>query len=124
MSRRTAQRSAIRDVVEDASRPLTAAEIHESATARVPGIGLATVYRNVSRLVDEGVLVEVPLPDEPMRYEAEGLDHHHHFRCRACGRVFDVPGCAGAIAGLAPTGFVVEQHEILLVGQCADCAAA
>ena len=123
MSRRTAQRAAIRDVVDAAIRPLTAAEVHESATTRVPGIGLATVYRNLSRLVDERALVEVRLPDEPVRYEAAGLGHHHHFRCRACSCVFDVPGCAGALSELAPPGFVVEEHEILLVGLCADCAA-
>jgi Fur family ferric uptake transcriptional regulator len=47
--------------------------------------------------------------------------HHHHFRCDACQRVFDVHQCPGDLAGLAPPGFSVARHEITLYGRCSDC---
>ncbi len=88
---------------------------------RVPGIGIATVYRNVKALLEEGWLHEVELPGEPSRYEVAGKDHHHHFRCRRCDRVFDIHGCPGNLAAMTPQGFEVEAHEIVLYGRCDDC---
>ncbi len=54
-------------------------------------------------------------------YERTGRGHHHHFHCRACNRVFELPGCALKEEGAAPEGFVVEDHEIFLFGVCPSC---
>ncbi|MCA1937046.1 MAG: transcriptional repressor, partial [Dechloromonas sp.] len=69
----------------------------------------------------EGIIEMVNLPGENSRYELRGLPHHHHFLCRACGRVFDVPGCPGKVEQLAPSGFVVDGHDLTLYGRCAGC---
>ena len=85
-------------------------------------MGIATVYRNLKLLVEEGSVQVVELPGDSPRYESKHLGHHHQFQCRACERVFDVHGCPGDLARLAPAGFRVEAHELTLYGQCADCA--
>ena len=94
-----------------------------AASAAVPGLGIATVYRNLKLLVEEGDLRAVALPGENLRYEVAGPHHHHHFQCRRCQRVFDVHACPGDLAGLAPAGFVVQDHELTLYGLCSECAA-
>lgn len=124
MERSTRQRAAIRAVIEAAARPLSPQEVLDGARADVSGLGIATVYRNLKLLVDEGSVQAVELPGESPRYESTHLAHHHHFQCRVCQRVFDVHGCPGALGHLAPTGFVVESHELTLYGRCAECAAA
>ena len=121
MARRTAQRAAIRQVLEDAGRPLSPAEILQSSQLFVPRLGLTTVYRTVNSLVDDGWLASVELPGEADRYELAGKPHHHHFRCRRCGSVFDVQGCADGLNGLLPNGFTMEGHAIVLYGACAQC---
>lgn len=121
IQRKTRQRSAIREVIAEVDRPLGPAEILAEAKGRVPGIGIATVYRNVKALLEEGWLREVELPGEPSRYEVAGKDHHHHFRCRGCDRVFDIHGCPGNLAAMTPQGFEVEAHEIVLYGRCDGC---
>lgn len=123
MERDTRQRKAIRDAIEAAGRPLAPQEILELAQHRVPGLGLATIYRNVGRLVEEGWAVAVELPDGPVRYERAGKGHHHHFVCRACESVFDVGGCARGVKELAPHGFEIDAHEIVLYGRCEACTA-
>jgi len=120
--RRTRQRAAIRSVLEAASRPLSIAEILELAQKQVRGLGIATVYRTVGALLEEGFLSAVEISGEAPRYELSGRGHHHHFRCRRCRRVFEVEGCLPQVQELAPAGFVVEKHEILLFGLCPDCA--
>ena len=122
MKRRTDQKAAIREAIEAAERPLTAQEICELAQASVPGLGLATVYRNVKALVEREWLVPVELPGEPIRYELADLGHHHHFQCDGCGKVFDVHGCPGGVRAMLPAGFELRHHEILMYGQCDACA--
>lgn len=122
MERNTRQRTAIRQAIADAARPLLPQEILQAAEAGAPGLSMATVYRNLRTLVDEGELRSVLLPGEVARYEVAGGGHHHHFQCLSCQRVFEVDACPGDLASLAPAGFTVEDHDLTLYGRCADCA--
>ena len=122
MRRQTEQRRAIRQALKAAGRPLSAQEVLEAAQGSVSGLGIATVYRNLKALVDEGWLRPVDLPGEPSRYELAAQDHHHHFHCGACDRVFDVDGCLKGLERNLPDGFEAERHEVVIYGRCADCA--
>ncbi len=123
MSRSTQQRTAIRAAIEAAGRPLSPNEVLDAASVEVPGLGIATVYRALSAGQEEGWLKAVELATGPTRYEVANLGHHHHFRCNVCDRVFDLKGCPGNLKGLLPMGFELDDHDIVLHGRCADCAA-
>jgi Fur family ferric uptake transcriptional regulator len=120
MERSTRQRTAIRAAVDRAGRPLLAQEILESSQEEVPGMSLATVYRNLKSLVESAELQVVQLPGDNPRYEVVH-GHHHHFQCTHCQRVFDIHACPGNLNRLAPAGFEVEHHELTLYGRCPDC---
>jgi Fur family ferric uptake transcriptional regulator len=124
MERSTRQRAAILSAIERERRPLSPAEVLTGAKSEVPGLGTATVYRTLKTLVAEGVVVSVELPGQPPRYEPAGAKHHHHFRCRGCDRVFEVPGCPKGIGALVPRGFELDGHELVLYGRCRGCVAA
>jgi len=121
VERATRQNTAIREALAAAGRPLSPAEVLDEARRHVAALGLATVYRNLKALVDAGEIQVVTLPGEAPRYEPARREHHHHFRCDVCQRVFDVHQCPGDLAGLAPPGFSVSRHEITLYGRCSDC---
>jgi Fur family transcriptional regulator, ferric uptake regulator len=123
MERDTRQRAAIRSAIERAQRPLSPPEILSMAQAEVPQMSLATVYRNLKAMQEDGAIASVWLPGESARYEATHLAHHHHFRCNRCEQVFDIHGCAGDALHVAPAGFVVERHELTLYGLCAGCTS-
>jgi len=127
MSRRTAQRDAILSTLAAAEGPLTAQEVHERASGRISGLGLATVYRNLGKLEEGGDVVAVHLPQDAARYELAGRGHHHHFRCVRCGSVFELEtGCPVAmLEGVTlPGGQRVLGHELVLFGLCAACVKA
>jgi Fur family ferric uptake transcriptional regulator len=86
-------------------------------------LSLATVYRGLKSLVEEGVIAPVALPSEVTRYEVAGHHHHHHFQCLSCQRVYDVHACPGDLGRLAPPGFSVESHDLTLYGRCGECRA-
>ncbi len=121
MQRDTAQRRAIRDVLLDANRPMSPQELLDDARGRVPNMGIATVYRTLKGLTEQGWLVPVELPGEPQRYEVSGKGHHHHFSCQQCGRVFEIRGCPSELEKMVPKGFLMESHEVFLYGLCRDC---
>jgi Fur family ferric uptake transcriptional regulator len=121
MERSTRQRAAIRAVIDAAKRPLSPQEVLAAAQADVSALGQATVYRNLKLLLEAGEIQVVNLPGDSARYESAQHEHHHHFQCSVCDRVFDVHQCPGNLAKLAPAGFTVESHELTLYGRCADC---
>ncbi|MBL8240895.1 MAG: transcriptional repressor [Bryobacterales bacterium] len=121
-SRDTRQRRAIRAAFEAAGRPLDPNEVLELAAGSHSGLGIATVYRNIKMLLEEGWLTAVELPGEVTHYELAGKAHHHHFHCRACGKVFELNACLPNVQKLAPLGFQVSGHDLLLYGACRDCS--
>ena len=121
--RQTRQRTAIRAAIDEAARPLSPEEVLDAAKPTVPSLSIATVYRALRTLQESGFIRPVAIPDQPPRYERAGLDHHHHFFCRECDRVFDVPGCPSNVENLAPKGFTVDGHDIVLFGTCRGCDA-
>ena len=123
VSRSTRQRRAIRQAFEQAGRPLAPEEALAAAQDEHAGLGIATVYRTIRTGMEEGWLVAVELPGAPARYELAGKKHHHHFHCRACGKVFEIDGCVENLISLIPAGFRVTDHDVLLYGYCAECAA-
>jgi Fur family ferric uptake transcriptional regulator len=121
--RHTRQRDVIVAVIREATGPLTVNEILNRAQERVPGLGVATVYRTLKLLQEGGKITTVILPSGETRYESTGLGHHHHFHCRVCDEVYDLEDCPVQI----PTrelsnGFQVESHELTLYGICSSCS--
>lgn len=119
--RNTRQKDAIRSAFLLGGRPLSPEETLNYAQKFVEGISIATVYRNIGTLVDDKWLVTVEIPGESTRYEIAGKEHHHHFHCNDCGKVFEMEGCGLEIKRKLPRGFRVTGHEFFLYGSCADC---
>lgn len=94
------------------------------AATQDEGIGIATIYRTLKRGVQAGELKETALPGVQARYEPTGRSHHHHFLCSTCERAIDLHGCVRGLEAILPPGFTLTDHEVLLFGQCADCADA
>ena len=110
-------------VFDRARRPLTANEICRQAKRKIPSLGLATVYRALKQFVSQGDIRVVEIPGVPPHYERAARHHHHFFLCQQCKRLFDLIGCVRGLGSLAPHGFRVAQHEIVLYGECAACAS-
>ena len=120
-TRNTRQKDAIRAAFVETDRPLSPEEVLSYAKREVADVSIATVYRNLKALVEDGWLVPVQLPGEPARYELSGKEHHHHFLCNDCRKVYELEGCELAIKPKLPRGFRPLSHDLLLHGICAAC---
>lgn len=118
--RDTRQRRAILALLEESSRPLTAAQIHAMAQERVPRLSAVTVYRVLHGLESDGLVGVVSVPNEVPHYEM-AREHHHHFFCRLCRQIFDIPCDGHPPAPARPALFRVEEHQVLVLGRCLKC---
>ena len=125
--RLTPQRRAVLDVLADADDHPTAAEVLDRVRQRVPGVGPATVYRTLSRLVEGGQVLELHMGQgAPTRYDCN-IHQHDHLICDDCGRVLDVqlPVTARRLRDAAAShGFALRSYDVRIHGRCDSCAAA
>jgi len=125
--RYTRLRRALVQTLAASGRPLTIPEI----LAATPNLPQSSAYRNVTTLMDAGVVRRVAGTDDHGRFElAEGFSgHHHHLVCATCGKVDDLrtsPRLERALAEATRAaadeqGYRVIEHRFDLVGVCPDC---
>lgn len=124
-------RIAILELVAAQRRHMTADEI--TAALKQSGVPAdrVTVYRNLDRMIHEGLLVATCQPGKAMRVGActkPDAAHHHHIVCERCGRVEETEGCPVHDAWdelerqvRGATGFTMTGHIIQYLGICPAC---
>ena len=120
------QKEAIIKALRETSYHPCAEWIHEQVRGDVPGIGLATVYRNLRLLKEEGKVSEIRTSGNGARYDYK-TGTHYHFCCDRCGRILDLdePVDTTVEARIASrTGLRVTRHHLELGGVCLDCQKA
>jgi Fur family transcriptional regulator, ferric uptake regulator len=103
---------------------VTAQELHERLRGRGKRLGLATVYRTLGLLAEEGVIDALSHRPGELCYRWCGDGHHHHLVCSSCHRVVELADCE-----LDPWldrisqahGFVTTGHRLEVSGLCAEC---
>lgn len=74
----TRQRAALLSVLAEAEDHPEAVELHRRAEAVVPGISLSTVYRSLTELESQGVILRHQFDGTPARFEHTETRHHDH----------------------------------------------
>ena len=82
----------------------------------------ATIYSSLQALREVGLVQEVLLEEGVCRYDAN-VEPHHHFCCRRCGAIEDIPWetfeCID-MKRLRP-GIRGESYEVTVRGWCDSC---
>mgnify|MGYP000698812212 CR=1 FL=1 len=117
--RMTGQRRVIAQVLEDSDDHPDAEEVHARAVARDPKISIATVYRTVKLLEENGILDKVDFGDGRARYEDAERAHHDHLIDLTTGQVIEfvdpeIEALQEKIA--AKLGYRLKGHRMELYG--------
>jgi Fur family ferric uptake transcriptional regulator len=125
--RATWQKSAVREYLAHKPGFVSAQVMHAELVASGQKLGLTTVYRALTDMVELGEVDALAGSDGETRYRICGADHHHHLICTSCGKTveFELSGLESATLALAQShGFSGVSHSIELFGTCADCGVA
>lgn len=121
----TPQRRVIYQTLRESLDHPTAEILYDRVRRSLPGVSLATVYRNLRHFADAGIVEEVATGSSFARYDAN-RDRHHHLICRACGSVVDYYSPefdSIASARVQLEGFQVQDATVNVYGVCSKCAA-
>lgn len=126
MKRNTWQREAVRTALGDTDAFVSAQTLHGQLRDEGSTIGLATVYRTLAALVEEGSVDALQRDGEQLFRACASEEHHHHLVCRSCGTAVEI----GADVVEAWTrsvaeahGFTQPSHVLDVYGLCAACSA-
>ncbi len=84
----TKYEKAIYDIINASHAHLTANEVFEKLKLRFPTVVLATVYNNLNKICEAGLIRKVSVEGMPDRYDT--IKKHDHLVCKQCGRIVDV----------------------------------
>ncbi len=122
--RTTAARLAVVHWLQRSGSPATHAEI---AADLVPlGFDKATVLRNLTDLVEAGLVTRKELGDHVWRFELRDASHaegcqHPHFICVDCGSVTCLHSFEMPKAAMKSVSEIGRVSEILIRGHCLMC---
>jgi Fur family ferric uptake transcriptional regulator len=122
----TRQGADVRDAMTQIEGFKTAQQVHEFLRAAGSKIGLATVYRHLAEMAEEGEVDSLRNPNGETVFRRCGAEsHHHHLVCRSCGKTLEFEGPeveAWAERVAKRARFVEVSHSVEVFGTCSDCA--
>ncbi len=119
------QREAIIKYLSETDTHPTADEVFDHVRVLYPNISLATVYRNLNLLSEEGEIRRISCGSHVDRFDFRTAAHAH-FMCNCCGRVSDVfldmKKLSDFSNGMLPGS--VSDCDLIFHGTCTDCGGA
>jgi Fur family transcriptional regulator, ferric uptake regulator len=122
----TAARRSLLRLIEGSPRPLNPRELHRELGKLGVRVDRVSVYRNVSALLELGLLHKVLGGTAVRPCKERERRCHHAIVCAGCGRAseFHSPALERALAGLRRnTRYRVLGHTLELRGLCRSCQA-
>ncbi len=94
--------------------------IYEQSRKSAPSLGIATVYRNLRKLSDEGKIVAIETTNGTVHYDA-CVSEHAHFICEDCGAILDITFPEVPFKEAEKEGYKVKRGKVVLYGTCPKC---
>ena len=121
-SRITTQRQAVYGVVNGQHDHVTADQVFQSVRKSQPRVSLATVYRNLEKLTEDGVINRTSI--NGVYYFETEQKHHYHAVCLSCGRITNLDSDPASDIEQhfdRQTDYKLTGHDLILYGLCPIC---
>ncbi len=122
--RMTPQRAKILEYLKSTKSHPSAEMVYDAIKDEMPGMSLATVYRNLQHLANEGQILRFCVGKES-RYDGDNKDHAH-FVCKECDAVVDVEFDAEIGKRVfdeynKKKDLSIESVQLFFFGYCGEC---
>jgi len=107
----------------------TAKEIYDAICKEETGMDRTTLYRNLDRLYESGVLLKFKEPNQDACFYQYCIEHEHcnehmHGQCSVCGKIFHLekPFVNEFTDKMFKEyGFDIDPSKTIILGICSDC---
>lgn len=117
------QRETLLSVLRDTKVHPNADWIYETVRKEIPNISLGTVYRNLSRLSEDGIIKKLDVGNGSVHFDGD-ISPHAHLICSCCGSITDIFNDYSAelkndVENM--TGARINACSVIFEGVCKDC---
>jgi Fur family peroxide stress response transcriptional regulator len=122
--RLTSQRLALVRLIASSKAHPSAAQLYESLRIQFPTISLATIYKTLTLLQEEGEVLKIELSNDS-RFDGNKPYPHPHLICNQCNRIIDGDEVLSLQALEKEIEekyrFQISHHQLVFYGICPDC---
>jgi Fur family transcriptional regulator, ferric uptake regulator len=120
----TPQREMIVEAIAHQGNHINADEVFARIQERTHAVNIATVYRTLDLLVEQGLASRIDLEEGQVVYATHQHGSHIHLVCRQCSQVIDAD--QNLLLSLneqltAEYQFAADVQHISVLGLCSDC---
>ena len=117
------QRNLILSALQEHKHHPTADQIYNIVKEKDPNISLATVYRNLNQLAENGIIQKVDHLDSQAHFD-HTFGEHYHFICSECSCIIDID--CNIVSNLNQhlldeENLLIESTNISFHGLCPKC---
>ena len=101
----------------------TAEELYKYIHKEHSEIGVATVYRNLNKFAEKGIIRKIIGLDGSSHFDS-CVEPHYHFICGCCGKIYDIPMDIGKDLIAKAEEFTdckITSMDITFRGLCRKC---
>ena len=98
----------------------TVEQIYDRLRRELPHLSRTTVYNTLHTLMEAGLVRLLTIEDTETRYDII-TDDHGHFKCNACGEIYNFRINPDALAAGDLGGFKVTDRDVYFKGVCQKC---
>ena len=120
IERKSKQRDAIINELCSRYDHPTAMDLYLSVRETIPSISLGTLYRNLTQLEENGMVLRIP-DGSTDRFDGN-VNPHAHFKCTICGNVYDLMNFK--IDSLTFSDEIINKvtnYSLMAFGLCKNC---
>ncbi len=123
--KKTKQRSAILEILQKNSQPVSAEQIFLELSEKKISASLSTVYRSLEAMAQKGVVTKINISSEGKAlFELNTNMHRHYLVCLGCKKIIALDYCPleGYEEKLeGETDFFIVGHRLDIFGYCPEC---
>lgn len=120
----TQQRLSVLKYLDNNHTHPTAEDIYRDLKGTYPSLSKTTVYNTLDALARAGIIQQLTISSTELRYEYE-QEMHHHFFCRICGAIVDIPFPCPNVETIKKTilkdGYQIDEVHGYFKGICNRC---
>ena len=96
----------------------TVEEIYRDLSKEIPTLSKTTIYNTLILFSEAKIIQNFETDDNIMHYDGF-TEQHAHFKCRNCGKIFDMPFPEMEKSNL--DGFNIDDIKLFYYGTCKEC---